>query len=47
MANREIEATAVTPMTVGWFNLQHADKPLRLAVRWRVVRNIVDPISQT
>ena len=30
LANREIEAAAVTPMTVGWFNLQHADKPLRL-----------------
>jgi polar amino acid transport system substrate-binding protein len=29
LANREIEAAAVTPMTVGWFNLQHADKPLR------------------
>ncbi|MBR1213817.1 hypothetical protein [Bradyrhizobium sp. JYMT SZCCT0180] len=41
VANREIEATAVTPTTVGWFNLQHADKPLRLAARWRVARNIV------
>jgi polar amino acid transport system substrate-binding protein len=30
LANREIEAGAVTPATVGWFNLQHADKPLRL-----------------
>ena len=30
LANREIEAAAVTRMTVGWFNLQHADKPLRL-----------------
>ncbi|MBR1125333.1 transporter substrate-binding domain-containing protein [Bradyrhizobium lablabi] len=30
LANREIEAAAVTPMTVGWFNLQHSDKPLRL-----------------
>jgi polar amino acid transport system substrate-binding protein len=30
LANREIEAAAVTPMTVGWFNQQHADKPLRL-----------------
>jgi polar amino acid transport system substrate-binding protein len=30
LANREIEAAAVTPVTVGWFNLQHADKPLRL-----------------
>ena len=30
LANREIEAAAVTAMTVGWFNLQHADKPLRL-----------------
>ena len=30
LANREIEAAAVTPATVGWFNLQHADKPLRL-----------------
>jgi polar amino acid transport system substrate-binding protein len=30
LANREIEAAAVTAMTVGWFNLQHADTPLRL-----------------
>ena len=30
LANREIEAAAVTPATVGWFNLQHADKSLRL-----------------
>jgi polar amino acid transport system substrate-binding protein len=30
LANREIEAAAVTPLTVGWFNLQHADQPLRL-----------------
>lgn len=30
LANREIEAAAVTPAAVGWFNLQHADKPLRL-----------------
>ena len=30
LANREIEAAAVTPATVGWFNRQHADKPLRL-----------------
>jgi polar amino acid transport system substrate-binding protein len=30
LANREIEAAAVTPATVGWFNLQHADAPLRL-----------------
>jgi len=30
LANREIEAAAVTPATVGWFNLQHADKPLRV-----------------
>ena len=30
LANREIEAAAVTPATVGWFNLQHTDKPLRL-----------------
>jgi polar amino acid transport system substrate-binding protein len=30
LANREIEAAAVTPVTVGWFNLQHADTPLRL-----------------
>jgi polar amino acid transport system substrate-binding protein len=30
LANREIEAAAVTPATVGWFNLQHADQPLRL-----------------
>ncbi|SHK58375.1 amino acid ABC transporter substrate-binding protein, PAAT family [Bradyrhizobium lablabi] len=30
LANHEIEAAAVTPVTVGWFNQQHADKPLRL-----------------
>ena len=30
LANREIEAAAVTPATVGWYNLQHADKPVRL-----------------
>ena len=30
LANREIEAAAVTPATVGWFNLRNADKPLRL-----------------
>jgi polar amino acid transport system substrate-binding protein len=30
LANREIEAAAVTPVTVGWFNRQHADTPLRL-----------------
>ncbi len=30
LANREIEAAAVTPAVVGWYNLQHADKPLRL-----------------
>lgn len=30
LANREIEAAAVTRMTVGWFNRQHADQPLRL-----------------
>ncbi|MCA6123969.1 transporter substrate-binding domain-containing protein [Bradyrhizobium sp. WSM 1704] len=29
LANREIEAAAVTPAAVGWFNLQHADQPLR------------------
>jgi len=27
---REIEAAAVTPVTVAWFNRQHADKPLRI-----------------
>jgi len=30
LANREIEAAAVTPAAVGWFNRQHADKPLRM-----------------
>lgn len=28
--NREVEAAAVTPATVAWFNRQHADSPLRL-----------------
>ena len=30
LANREIEAAAVTPAAVGWFNLQNPDKRLRL-----------------
>jgi polar amino acid transport system substrate-binding protein len=30
LSHREIEAAAVTPVTVGWFNQQHADTPLRL-----------------
>ena len=30
LVNREVEAAAVTPGTVGWFSKQHADKPLRL-----------------
>ncbi len=30
LADREIAAAAVTPATVGWFNLQHRDAPLRV-----------------
>jgi polar amino acid transport system substrate-binding protein len=30
LAHREIEAAAVTPVTVDWYNHQHADQPLRL-----------------
>jgi polar amino acid transport system substrate-binding protein len=49
--NREIEAAAVTPMTVGWFNLQHADKPLRLIpafdndqdLNWNIAAGLLRP----
>jgi len=30
LAHREIEAAAVTPVTVDWYNHQHVDQPLRL-----------------
>jgi polar amino acid transport system substrate-binding protein len=51
LANREIEAAAVTPVTVGWFNLQHADKPLRLIrafdndadLNWNVAAGLFRP----
>jgi polar amino acid transport system substrate-binding protein len=51
LANREIEAAAVTPMTVGWFNLQHADKPLRLIpafdndqdLNWNIAAGLLRP----
>ena len=51
LANREIEAAAVTPMTVGWFNLQHADKPLRVIpafdndpdLNWNVAAGLLRP----
>jgi len=51
LANREIEAAAVTPMTVGWFNLQHADKPLRLIpafdndqdLSWNIAAGLLRP----
>jgi polar amino acid transport system substrate-binding protein len=51
LANREIEAAAVTPMTVGWFNLEHADKPLRLIpafdndqdLNWNIAAGLLRP----
>jgi polar amino acid transport system substrate-binding protein len=51
LANREIEAAAVTPVTVGWFNLQHADMPLRLIrafdndadLNWNVAAGLFRP----
>jgi polar amino acid transport system substrate-binding protein len=51
LANREIEAAAVTPMTVGWFNLQHADKPLRIIpvfdndqdLNWNIAAGLLRP----
>ena len=54
LANREIEAAAVTRMTVGWFNLQHADKPLRLIpafdndqdLNWNIAAGLLRPDDQ-
>jgi polar amino acid transport system substrate-binding protein len=54
LANREIEAAAVTPMTVGWFNLQHADQPLRLIpafdndqdLNWNIAAGLLRPDDQ-
>jgi polar amino acid transport system substrate-binding protein len=51
LANHEIEAAAVTPVTVGWFNQQHADAPLRLIpafdndpdLSWNVAVGLVRP----
>ena len=51
LANREIEAAAVTAMTVGWFNLQHADQRLRLIpafdgdqdLNWNVAAGLLRP----
>jgi len=51
LANREIEAAAVTPMTAGWFNLQHAEKPLRLIpafdndqdLNWNIAAGLLRP----
>lgn len=51
LANREIEAAAVTRMTVGWFNRQHADHPLRLIpafdndqdLNWNVAAGLLRP----
>ena len=51
LANREIEAAAVTPATVGWFNQQHADKPLRLIpafdsdqdLNWNIAAGLLRP----
>jgi polar amino acid transport system substrate-binding protein len=51
LANREIEAAAVTPMTVGWFNLQHAGKPLRIIpvfdndqdLNWNIAAGLLRP----
>jgi polar amino acid transport system substrate-binding protein len=51
LANREIEAAAVTAMTVGWFNLQHADQRLRLIpafdnnqdLNWNIAAGLLRP----
>jgi polar amino acid transport system substrate-binding protein len=51
LANREIEAAAVTAMTVGWFNLQHPDQRLRLIpafdsdqdLNWNVAAGLLRP----
>ena len=51
LANREIEAAAVTPVTVGWFNLRHAGTPLRLIpafendpdLHWNVAVGLIRP----
>jgi polar amino acid transport system substrate-binding protein len=51
LANREIEAAAVTPVTVGWFNLHHANAPLRLIAafdndpdfQWNVAAGLIRP----
>jgi polar amino acid transport system substrate-binding protein len=51
LANREVEAAAVTPATVGWFNLQHAEKPLRLIpafdndqdLNWNIAAGLLRP----
>jgi len=51
LANREIEAAAVTPMTVGWYNRQHADKQLRLIpafdndqdLNWNIAAGLLRP----
>jgi polar amino acid transport system substrate-binding protein len=51
LANREIEAAAVTPVTVGWFNLQHATAPLRVIAafdndpdfQWNVAVGLIRP----
>jgi polar amino acid transport system substrate-binding protein len=54
LANREIEAAAVTPVAVGWFNRQHADTPLRLIpafdndpdFQWNVAVGLIRPDDQ-
>lgn len=51
LARREIEAAAVTPATVGWFNLQHADRPLRVVpafdddsdLNWNIAAGLIRP----
>jgi hypothetical protein len=53
LANREIEAAAVTPATVGWFNPQHADTPLRLIpafdndsdLNWNIAAGLFRPTT--
>jgi polar amino acid transport system substrate-binding protein len=54
LANREIEAAAVTRMTVGWFNLQHADKRLLVIpafdndpdLNWNIAAGLLRPDEQ-
>jgi polar amino acid transport system substrate-binding protein len=51
LRGREIEAAAVTPGAIGWFNLRHAEAPLRRIaaldgeadLNWNVVVGMLSP----